>query len=89
MRNNKPSPDAYLPSLSTDDDKLDILGDVEDPRVNFVCVDPPHYVEHIDPIKGANTEELDKSLEEYVSMIIQAKANLYLEQNIIQLPEVL
>lgn len=86
MRDNKPSPESYLPSLSSDDEKLGILEGFNDPRINFVCVDAPQYVEHIDPIKGSNEEELEKSLEEYVSTVIQAKVNLDLENNIIQLP---
>lgn len=87
LRNNKKAPDAYLRSLSSNDDRLSILQDVDDARINFVCLDSPAFIEHIDPIDGADEGSLDASLSEYVAEVLNAK--VIIEDNEIVLPAVM
>lgn len=86
LRNNKKAPDAYLNSLSSSDDRLSILQDVEDPRINFICLDSPSFIEHIDTIEG-DEEGLENSLKEYVTEVLNAK--VVIEDGEIVLPAVM
>jgi hypothetical protein len=44
-----------------------------DPRVNFICLDFPDFVEHIQVIAGEDQDELNESMNNFVGEIINAK----------------
>lgn len=52
-----------MPALKSNDTKLEILKDFNDPRINFVCLDYPNFLEHIDPFDGSSEDKLDECLE--------------------------
>ena len=45
--------------MSSNDERLSILNDWVDPRVNFVCLDYPNFLEHIDSFDGSSSESLE------------------------------
>ena len=47
-----------------------------DPRLNFICLDFPDFVEHIQVIAGEDQEELYESLNTFVNEIINAKVTI-------------
>lgn len=87
LRSNKKAPDAYLCSLSSSDDRLNILQDVDDARINFICLDSPSFIEHIDAIDGTDEEGLNNSLKDYVTEVLNAK--VIIEDGEIVLPAVM
>ena len=66
LRNNKKAPVNYMKTLSSNDDRLNILRNVQDPRINFICLDYPTCLEHIDKIDGSSEDALEESLNNYV-----------------------
>ena len=74
LRGNRKSPLAYFRALSWNDPKLQIIKDLNDSRINFVCLDFPDLVEHLDNFPSE--EDLTEKLDEYVSEIINAKVNV-------------
>ena len=45
--------------MGSSDERLDILNDWVDPRINFVCLDYPNFLEHIDSFDGSSSENLE------------------------------
>ena len=86
LRNNKKAPEAFLACLGSTDDRRNLLDGVADPRINFICLDSPCYVEHIDPIDGSSSEYLSKSINDYVGEYLNAKVTIDLENAEIMLP---
>jgi hypothetical protein len=66
-----------------------LLRDHWDPRINFVCLDYPNFLEHIDPMDGSSNEKLDDCLDQFVSEILNAKVVIDMDQGEITLPQVL
>ena len=44
-----------------------------DPRILFVCLDYPDFIEHVQAITGNDKQELDESLDKYAGEIVNAK----------------
>ena len=59
---------------------------VLDARTNFICLDYPSFLEHMDEFDGTSEEDLDQSMDKYVSEIINAKVNIDLDEGTITLP---
>ena len=78
---------AYFRTLSWNDPKLQIIKELNDPRINFVCIDFPDLVEHLDSFPSE--EDLMEKLDQFVSEIINAKVNVDAIQGEITLPKVL
>ena len=68
------------------DPKRLILPDFFDPRINFICIDFPEQVCHIDTFDG---NELQEKIESFISAIINLKVQVDLNQGEIVLPKVL
>ena len=68
------------------DSRADIITNFADPRINFVCLDYPSFLEHIDPFDGSSEQKLDESLEQFVSDILNSNVSIDLEKNQITLP---
>ena len=62
---------------------------VLDPRINFVCLDFPDFVEHMDVFSGKDEEEYFNCLEQFVSEIINAKVSIDTLQGEIVLPKLM
>lgn len=75
--------------MNSNDSRLNILKSFSDPRINFVCLDYPSFLEHIEGFDGSSEEALDEGLEQFVSEMLNAKASIDQEQNEICLPKVL
>lgn len=58
LRGNKCKPGYMMRVLSTSDQKTMILprSIQGDPRINFICLDFPDFVEHIDAIRGEDQD---------------------------------
>ena len=89
LRDNQKSPSAYMACMSSSDERLGLIQNLRDPRINFICLDSPNYVEHIDPIDGSSDEILEKSMNDYVSSYLNAKVQIDLEVNEIELPYIM
>ena len=76
-------------SMSSNDNRMNLLRNHWDPRINFVCLDYPTFLEHIDPLDGGSTEELDEELDKFVSEIVNAKVTIDTDQGSITLPQVM
>ena len=63
LRNNLKAPANYMRSMNSNDNRLNILKNYIDPRINFVCLDYPSFLEHIDGFDGSSEESLDEALE--------------------------
>ena len=46
---------------------------MKDPRINFICLDFPDFVEHIQVIEGEDMEQAKESMNSFVGEIINAK----------------
>ena len=44
-----------------------------DPRINFICLDFPDFVEHIQAVSGDDQDDLNESVNGFVGEIINAK----------------
>jgi len=86
LRNNVKAPMFYMRTMSSNDQRLNILRNHWDPRINFVCLDYPTFLEHIDPIDGTSADALDESLDKFVSEIVNAKVSIDTEEGSISLP---
>lgn len=84
LRNNQYPPGKYRKTLS--DSRVDILKDYHDPRINFVCLDYPTFLEHIDPFDGSTEEKLDECLEQFVSDILNANTRIDMDEGSVTLP---
>ena len=75
LRGNKKRPGNCFGTLSYSDPKTLLLPSMihKDPRINFICLDFPDFIEHIDVILGEDQDQLNQSLNEYVCEIINAK----------------
>ena len=89
LRSNTKAPAYYMRSMSSTDPRLNLLRDHWDQRINFVCLDYPDFLEHIDPFDGSSSEKLDECLDQFVSEIINAKVEIDIDQGEISLPQVL
>lgn len=89
LRNNRRPPDAFLSAMSSTDERLGIISGIEDPRLNFICLDSPNFVEHIDPIEGNNLDGLDRSIQDYVSEFLNEKVKIDLDEKEITLPHIM
>jgi hypothetical protein len=69
----------YMRSISSNDARLNLLRDHWDPRINFVCLDYPNFLEHIEPMDGSSSENLDECLDQFVSEILNAKVIIDIE----------
>jgi len=79
LRNNMKSPKNYMKTMSTSDTRLNLLKDFEDPRINFVCLDYPNFLEHIDTFEGTTDEVINENLDQFVQDMINAKVDIDLE----------
>ena len=86
LRNNQKAPNNYLRSLNGSDKRLDCLRNYSDCRANFVCLDHPDFLEHIDSFSD---DQLEDCLEQFVQEIIEAKVEIDLDEGEITLPKVL
>jgi tetrahydromethanopterin S-methyltransferase subunit H len=59
-----------------------------DPRILFVCLDYPDFIDHVQSIVGHTREELNKSLDSFVSEIINAKVEINIMNREIRMPRV-
>lgn len=66
LRSNTKSPDNFLKSISANDDRLSIINDFFDARVNFICLDYPESLELIDSFEGSSEEKLEEELESFI-----------------------
>lgn len=75
LRGNKKKPGNCLSTLSYSDPKTLLLSNTihKDPRINFICLDFPDFVEHIEVIHGEDQDQLNQSLNEFVGEILNAK----------------
>ena len=88
LRGNKRPPSAYLArALSWNDPKAQFVKELNDGRVNFVCLDLPDIVEHTDSF--ASEEDLNERLDKFVAEILNAKVNVDTVQGEITLPKLL
>lgn len=78
LRGNAAKPGHLMRVLSQSDPKTRILPKwiQRDPRLNFICLDFPDFVEHIQVIAGEDQEELYESLNTFVNEIINAKVTI-------------
>lgn len=60
-----------------------------DPRVNFVCIDFPEIVEHIEVFTGNSQAELSEALRKFTCDVIDTKANIDLIVGDLNFPKVL
>ena len=75
LRGNKKPRSAYLnKTLGWGDQRLSLIREFSDPRVNFVCLDFPDIPEHIDSFPDGDS--LYERLDQYVSEIVNAKVNV-------------
>lgn len=90
MRGNNKSPFKYTRSLSSSDERLSLIEEssVLDARINFICLDFPSFLEHMDEFDGASEEELDQAMDKYVSEIINAKVTIEQDEGTMTLPQV-
>ena len=63
------------------------MKEINDGRINFVCIDFPDVVEHTDSF--SSDEDLNERLDQFVSEILNAKVNFDTIQGEISLPKVL
>ena len=89
LRNNLRAPMNYMKSMNANDNRLKILQNYFDPRINFICLDFPNFLEHIDSFDGNTEESLEEGLESFVSEMINAKVNIDMDNGEIILPKVL
>lgn len=89
LRGNSKPPNSYMRVMSSNDERLNILNDWVDPRVNFMCLDYPNFLEHIDSFDGSSSESLEQGMSSFVTEILNAKVNIDQEQGEITLPSVL
>ena len=71
LRNNIKSPQNYMRSLASNDERLSLLSDFFDPRIDFVCLDYPECLELIDSFEGSTDEQLESELENFVQNVIE------------------
>lgn len=88
LRANVKAPQNYRPSLSSNDFRLNILNGYKDPRILFVCEDYPNIPKHMDSFDGSSEDKLDKDLDEFVSLLVNHKVNIDLDQGEITLPKI-
>jgi hypothetical protein len=88
LRNNQKSPQNYLKSLNNNDERLSLLSDFFDQRIDLICLDYPECLELIDSFEGTTEEKLDEELENFVQNVIESQVNIDLDQNEISLPKV-
>jgi len=89
LRSNRKSPKNYMPSLNAKDERLELLESFDiDPRINFICLDYPEFIEVIDSFTGSSEEKLDEELDVFVSNVLEDKVNIDLDENTITLPKV-
>ncbi len=63
------------------------MKELNDGRINFVCLDFPDIVEHTDSF--ASEDDLNERLDQFVAEILNAKVNIDTIQGEINLPKVL
>jgi len=68
-------------SLNQKDERLNIMSDFFDQRIDFVCLDYPECLELIDSFEGFSEEKLDQELDNFVTNIVEAQVNIDLDQN--------
>lgn len=86
LRGNKRKIGYLQRTLGSQDPKTELMPNVSvyerfnlfqyiknDPRILFVCLDYPDFIEHVQAITGNDKQELDESLDKYVSEIVNAK----------------
>lgn len=85
------SPFNYTRSLGINDERLSLIQATEllDVRINFVCLDYPNFIEHMDEFDGSSEEALEQALEQYVSEIVNAKMEIDSDEGTISLPRIL
>ena len=89
LRNNRRPPDAFLSAMSSTDERLGIISGIEDPRLNFICLDSPNFVEHIEPIEIGNLDGLESSIKDFVGEFLNEKVKIDLEEKEIILPHIM
>ena len=76
--------------LSPGDPKLTLLQQKDyDERVIFPCLDFPSIIEHIDAIHASSEQELETSINKFVSDIINAKVKVDAKNKNLVLPKFL
>ena len=75
LRGNKIKPGNMVKTLSNVDPKTQLIPTSihGDPRTNFICLEFPAFIEHIDSINGENQDQLNESLNNFVGEILNAK----------------
>ncbi len=86
LRGNRKAPSAYFRTLSTTDAKAQIIRDFVDARINFVCLDYPDVIEHIDAFRD---DSLDQGLDNYVAEIMNIRVVVDSVQGELTLPHCL
>lgn len=74
--------------MGISDERLSLIEEssVLDARINFICLDYPSFLEHMDKFEGNSEEELNQSMDKYVSEIINAKVNIDQDEGTVTLP---
>lgn len=86
LRGNKRPPTSYISrALSWNDPKAQFVKELNDGRINFVCLDFPDIVEHTDTF--ASGEDLNERLDKFVAEILNAKVNVDTVQAEVTLPK--
>jgi hypothetical protein len=65
--------------MNSKDKRIKMLPNHWDPRINFICLDYPDFLEHIDSFDGSSEEVLEEGIEQFVTDIIEAKVNIDLD----------
>lgn len=87
LRNNMKAPFYYMRSLNSSDERVQLLSNFFDPRIDFVCLDYPYCLELIDAFTGSTDEELDQELENFVTNVFESSVSIDIDQKEIQLPK--
>lgn len=100
LRGNKRKPGYLQRVLSSTDPKINRVPNVShffadlaqyimnDPRILFVCLDYPDFVENVSAITGNGKSDLNESLDSFVSDIINAKVQINVMNREINMPKV-
>ena len=86
LRNNIKSPSNYFWTLSSSDERLNILNGYFDQRILFVCLDYPEFLEQIDCFTGSDEDLLEDELNNFMVNILESKINIDLDNNEIIIP---
>jgi hypothetical protein len=62
---------------------------MDDPRILFVCLEFPDFIEHVQAITGSDKTELNESIDKFVHEIINAKVQINVVHGELQVPNLM